>query len=132
MNRPPGVVVIAVLYWIGAFFLLFVGGVLLIGFTAFGAMAQGMQTIVAGLGSIGGILLLGFGAILAFIGYSLFQLKEWARITAIVFSGIAILAAVLSFISPIGMGMISRVFRLAVNAVIVWYLVQPQIKAAFR
>jgi hypothetical protein len=54
MQRPTGVVVIAVLYWIGAFFILCVGGLLLVGSTAFGFFGTNqMGNVFAGLGIIG-------------------------------------------------------------------------------
>ena len=84
MQRPAGVVVIAVLYWLSAFTLLLMGIVMAVGFTAFGSVATGMMSMFAGFGVIGGIILIGFGAVLAFLGYSLFQLNEWARVTTIV------------------------------------------------
>lgn len=103
-----------------------------VGFTAFGSMAQGMMGLFAGFGVIGGIVLLGFGAVLAFLGYSVFQLQEWARITTIVLVALGFGAAVLSFFNLGSGARISSLFRMAIDAVIIWYLVQPQVSATFR
>ena len=108
------------------------GVVMAVGFSAFGSVATGMMSLFAGFGVIGGIVLLGFGAVLAFLGYSVFQLQEWARVTTIVLVAIGFAAAVLSFFSFGGNARISSLFRMAIDAVIIWYLVQPQVSGAFR
>jgi len=124
--------VIAVLYWLSAFTLLLMGTIMAVGFTAFGAVAQGIMSMFAGFGVIGGIVLLGFGAVMAFIGYSLFQLQEWARVTTIVLVAIGFAAAVFGFFSFGGGARISSLFRMAIDAVIIWYLAQPPVSNAFR
>jgi hypothetical protein len=60
----------------------------------------------------------------------LFQLKEWARIVVIVFAAIGLLFGMASFFLP-GMFLFGKLIRLAVNALIIWYLMQPPVKAAF-
>jgi hypothetical protein len=132
VQRPPGVVVVAVLYWLSAFVLIVLGCIMAIGFTAFGGMATGMVSMFAGFGVIGGILLLGFGTVMALIGYSLFQLQEWARITTIVLVALSFAGAVFGLLHPIGVGVLASLVRMAIDAVIIWYLVQPQVSAAFR
>ena len=132
MQRPGGVVVIAVLYWLSAFTLLVMGVIMAVGFTAFGSVATGMMSMFAGFGVIGGIVLLGFGAVLGFLGYSLFQLNEWARVTTIVLVALGFIAAVFAFFSFGGGARISSLFRMAIDAVIIWYLMQPQVNGAFR
>ena len=132
MQRPSGVVIVAVLYWLSACTLLLMGVIMAVGFTAFGSVATGMMGMFAGFGVIGGIVLLGFGAVLAFLGYSLFQLNEWARITTIVLVALGFVAAVLSFFGLGGYARISSLFRMAIDAVIIWYLVQPQVSGVFR
>ena len=132
MQRPTGVVVIAILYWLSACTSLLMGIVMAVGFTAFGSVATGMMSMFAGFGVIGGIVLLGFGAVLAFLGYSLFQLNEWARVTTIVLVALGFIAAVSALISFGGGARISALFRMAIDAVIIWYLVQPQVSGAFR
>jgi hypothetical protein len=132
VQRPAGVVVIAILYWLSAFCLLLLGAIMAIGFTAFSGMMAGMSSLLAGFGAIGGIFLLGFGAVIAFIGYSLFQLQEWARITTIVLVAISFAGAIFGILHPIGIGRISSIVRMAIDAYIIWYLVQPQIVGCFR
>jgi hypothetical protein len=132
MQRPAGVIILAVLYWLSAFGL-FVGGIILaVGFTAFGTMSTGMMSAFAGLGVIGGVLLIGFGAVAAFIGYGLIQLQEWARITTLVLVGIGLLMGFIGLVSPFGFGRLSSIVRIAIDGFILWYLLQPQVRASFR
>ncbi len=127
MNRPAGVVLIAILYWFGAFWLLLMGAVLAIGATVFGALMSGIPAIIGGLGLIGGIFLIGLGAAVAFVGYGLFTLQEWARMTATILAVIGIVFGVLA-----GIGIFGRLIRLAINVAILWYLSQTQVKMCFR
>ena len=132
MRRPAGVVVIAILYWFGAFTLLVMGLVLAVGATVFSPVLSGFAAMIGGVGAVGGVVLLAFGVGLAFEGYGLFTLQEWARMVALVLAVIGIVFGVLSFIYPFGIGIFGRVIRLAINVAIVWYLSQPQIKMCFR
>src|ERR1051326_8273160 len=96
MNKPAGVIVIAILYFIGAAVCL-LGGLLFIaggGFLATmmsqsgEASASPLAGMMAGLGAIAGIIFLGFGVIDLLVGIGLLKLKNWARIVAIIFSAI--------------------------------------------
>jgi hypothetical protein len=132
MQRPIGIVVLAVLYWLAAFCLVMVGFALAVGLTIFSGMRTGMPTFLPGIGMIGGIVALGFGAASAFIGYGLFELQEWARVTSIVLAAIGFLGALFGFFHPIGVARFSSLVRMALDAFIIWYLVQPQIVGVFR
>jgi uncharacterized membrane protein (DUF2068 family) len=132
MQRPTGVVIISVFYWLSAFCLILLGGIMAIGFTAFSARMAGMSSLLAGFGVIGGIVLLGLGLACAVIGYCLFQLQEWARVTTIIFVAISFAGAIYGIMHPIGIGRVSSVFRMAFDVVIIWYLVQPQVIGSFR
>jgi hypothetical protein len=132
VQRPTGVIILAVLYWLSAFCLLLIGAVMAVGFTAFSGMAAGMASLFVGFGVIGGIVLLGLGAAMALVGYGLFQLQEWARITTIVLFAIGFAGGLFGLIHPIGFGRISASIRMALDGLILWYLVQPQIGRVFR
>jgi hypothetical protein len=132
MQRPTGVVILAALYWLAAFCLIMIGFALAVGLTIFSGMRTGMPTFLAGIGMIGGIVLAGFGAASAFIGYGLFQLQEWARITSIVIAAIGFMGALFGFFHPVGFARLSALVRMAVDAFIIWYLVQPAIVGVFR
>jgi uncharacterized membrane protein (DUF2068 family) len=132
MNRPGGVLVIAILYWFAAFWLVLIGIVLALGATVFSAVTAGITAMLGGLGIAAGVFVIAFGAAFAFEGYGLFTMQEWARVVAVVLSVIALVFTVLSLVSPMHVTIVGRLIRLAVNGTIVWYLNQPQVRGVFR
>lgn len=146
MQRPAGVSVLGVLDFIAAAFwlLLAVGG--FVGATFLGAIisraiAQSGNSgavgagIGAAIGVVIGILGLIFGGIALLMGWGMWSLKEWARILQIVFAGIgACFQALLTLLALTHARVLELVWHLiffAVNALIIWYLIQPQVRAAF-
>jgi hypothetical protein len=135
MGRPTGVTVIAVLDFIGAA-LCVIGGLLaLVGASFLGAFlgqAQGGNAAAGGFAAmLGGAIAVVFllaGAIAAVIGWGLWGLKDWARILQIVFAGLGILFGLFGLLHISLMLLI----RLAINALIIWYLLKPEVAAAFK
>lgn len=146
MQRPTGVTVLAVLDFIGAAFwlLLAIGG--FVGATFLGAIiSQAMErsgggaAVGAGFGAAIGVVIgifgLIFGGLAVLMGWGMWSLKEWARILQIVFaaigacfSGLAILVALTHFHV---FGLMWSLVRFSISALIIYYLIQPQVKAAF-
>jgi hypothetical protein len=144
MNKPAGVIVIAILYFIGAALCL-VGGLLFIaggGFLATvmsqsgQASASPLAGIMAGLGAVAGIICLALGVIDLLVGIGLVKLKNWARIVAIVFSAIGAAFQLLGILSSLShfnvAAMVFPVIFLGIYALIIWYLLKPEVKAAFQ
>ncbi len=146
MQRPTGVTVLAVLDYIGAAFwlLMAVGGFL--GATFLGAIISaamersGQGTALgAGVGAAIGIVIgifgLIFGGVAVLMGWGMWSLKEWARILQIVFAGIGACFQALGVLASLVhfriFGMMWNLIWVAVNAYIIYYLIQPQVKAAF-
>lgn len=146
MQRPGGVTVLAVLDFIAAAFwlLLAVGG--FVGATFLGAIISEAMArsgsggafgtgIGAAIGVVIGIVGLIFAGIAMLMGWGMWSLKEWARILQIVFAGIgACFQALLTLVALIHVRVFGLVWHLiffAVNALIIWYLIQPQVRAAF-
>jgi hypothetical protein len=140
------VTVLAVLDYIGAalWLLLAVGG--FVGATFLGAIiSQAMArsgegaAVGAGFGAAIGIVIgifgLIFGGIAVLMGWGMWSLKEWARILQIVFAGIGACLQALGALVALShfriLGMMWNLVWLAVNAFIIYYLIQPQVKAAF-
>ncbi len=155
VERPLGVSILAILYFIGGvlslvqgLFVLAGGAALLIG-KAFSPLALGSNITVAGL----------IAVIIAIVdlalGYGLWTGKEWARIIIIIFCILGILASlvlialgalsftggfaiarmipVLVFVKifaalPLVMGLIT----LVIDVLIVYYLTRPHVKAFFK
>ena len=132
MNRPTGVTVIAVLWFIGACGLALLACLFLVG----GGMAARFMPpdahipagVAAAAGGIVASVVLIFAALYVAIGVGLLQLKEWARIIALVFSALGVLGGVLSLFRFSVFG----ILRLAICGAIIWYLMQPHVVAAFK
>ncbi len=143
MGRPGGVTVIAVLYFIGAV-LCVLGGIGMLvggGFMATlinqsGAQGAGAGAgIFAALGAAVGVVFLVIAAIAILVGWGLLKLKNWARILAIVFAVLGVLGALFGLVGAFShfgtMILVWTVIRLAINGWIIWYLLQPNVSAAF-
>jgi uncharacterized membrane protein (DUF2068 family) len=136
MQKPTGVVILAILSWIFAAFLLIPALALFLG-SSFIATMIGHQfgPIAAFAGVIGGAICLFIALVTAVVAWGLWNLQEWARILTIIFSGIFLALGILgmfalAFFHPVGV--IFRLVRVAVNGVIIWYLMQPEVVAAFK
>ena len=139
MNKPAGVIVIAILYFIGTAICL-LGGLLFIAGGGFLAtltqtQQQGGAGIFAALGAAAGVLFLIIGAVEALVGWGLLKLKNWARIVAIVFSALGALSQLLGLLRSFSnfniVSVAITLIVLAVHCWIVWYLLTPPVKAAF-
>jgi len=136
MQKPTGVVILAILCWAGAAFLLLPSLALFFGSSFIAAMiGHQFGPIAAFAGVAAGAFLLVMAAVMAVIGWGLWTLQEWARILMIIFQGIGLALGILgmfalAFFHPVGM--IFRLVRIAINGVIIWYLLQPDVVAAFR
>lgn len=145
MNRPTGVTVLAVLDFIGATIEvlgavgMFIGGAFLGAILSRVAARSGSAAIGAGAGAAFGIA---FGVAFLFmafisgaVGFGMWNLKEWGRILQIVFAGIGAafqaLGFLVSLIHPRVGAMLWNLIWLSFNAWIIYYLIQPQVKAAF-
>ncbi len=136
MQKPTGVVILAILSWITAAFMLIPGLALFLG-SSFLAALIGHQfgPLATFVGVIGGAFFLIMAVVTAVIGWGLWTLQEWARILTIIFNGIFLALGVLgmfalAFFHPVGV--IFRLVRIAVNGVIIWYMLQPEVVAAFK
>ncbi len=141
--RPTGVVLIALYHFLTALILVLIAISLVVGGSLLGAMFGGMNAHPVGgmglgmvIGVFGAIFLLFFAAIAVLVGYGLWTLREWARILAIV---LAVLSLLFSLPGLLMMGLhlhffygTYRLLRIVISVLIIWYLMQPQIRAIFR
>jgi hypothetical protein len=143
MGRPVGVTILAILDFLGALaciglgILMFVGGGL-------GAMAGakagdgsgGFGALVGALGAAAGVAFLIFGVISFLVGWGLWKLKNWARIITIICMALGIAGGLFGLVGIFAhftvFGLIWTVVWLAIYALIIWYLVKPDVKAAFQ
>ena len=144
MSKPAGVIVIAILYFLGAAILVLAGIGFIVGGGAIAAMmsqqgqasGSGLAAMMGVLGAGMGIFFLIFGAIDALVGVGLLKLKSWARTTAIVLSAIGAcfqLFGLLGSLSHFNVGsFVMTLIVLSIQALIIWYLLKPEVKAAFQ
>jgi hypothetical protein len=145
MNRPTGVTVLAVFQFIGAGFcvvlalLMMVGGTFVAAILGNAARGNG-GTAMAGMGAIigvvGGVFLLILAALYGALGWGMWGLKNWARIVTIVLAAIGACLQVLGLMGSLMhfhiFALLWAIIWLGVDAAIIWYLLQPQVKAAFE
>ncbi len=145
MIRPTGVTLIAVLFFLGmalcglAAIGMFVGGAFIGSIIGAAAQQRGAGAAGAGfgamIGAIAGIFFLVIAALNGICGFGLWKMKEWARMLTIILAGIGAFFGVLGMMG----GMMHfnvllifwRLIWLGIDVLIVWYLLQPQVKAAF-
>jgi hypothetical protein len=136
--RPTGVTLIAVFHFLAAAFLVGLGLMLMLGGTL--PLLVGAGPVTSGLGlflGLAGAVVFMLLAIVAFLaGYGTWTLREWGRILSIV---LAVISLLYSFPGLLMMGLhlqlfigTYRLFRIAIAILMIWYLMQPQIRAVFR
>ncbi|HZA06600.1 MAG TPA: hypothetical protein VE619_02755 [Nitrososphaeraceae archaeon] len=106
-HRPLGVTIIAILTVIGGIAFVAIGTVLL----------------VVGIGFV----LIAISIAYFAMAYGLWNGKRWAWTITLILSGIGIILAIAS----IAVGNIGAVFHIILNAVIIYYLYRPNVKAFF-
>lgn len=143
MGRPVGVTILAILNFIGAAVCL-LGGIGMIlggGFIATMLSQQGQGSagaagVLAGLGAAAGIFIIIMGGVSALVGFGMWKLKGWARIVSIVLyalSGVFQLLGILGSLAHFNaFALIWGAFWVAVDAFVIWYLLKPEVKAAFQ
>jgi hypothetical protein len=143
MGRPVGVTILAILNFIGAAFCL-LGGIAIIlggGFIATMLSQQGQGSagaagVLAGLGAAAGVAIIIVGGVSALVGFGLWKLKGWARIVSIVLFTISAVMQLLGLLGTLAhfnvFAFVWTVFWIAVDAFVIWYLLKPEVKAAFK
>ena len=106
-HRPLGVTIIAILTVIGGIAFIAIGTVLLIVGIGFVLIAISIAYFV--------------------MAYGLWNGKRWAWTITLILSGIGIILGIAS----IAVGNIGAVFHIILNAVIIYYLYRPNVKAFF-
>jgi hypothetical protein len=139
--RPTGAALIAIYHFLSALFLVLFAIFLAVGGTVLGAMfASGHESPLGGLGMMVGMVgavFFFFYAVVAFVaGYGIWTLREWGRILSIVLAAVSLLFSLPGlFLMGLHFHLFFgtyRLFRITISILIIWYLMQPQIKALFQ
>jgi hypothetical protein len=138
--RPTGIALIAIYHFLAAAFLVFLAIALGVGGSFIAAMfGAGRSLPLGGLGFLVGVLgatfSLVFACVAALAGYGVWTFREWGRILCIVLAVISILFSLPGLLLHMHFGLFLggyRIIKVAIQVLIVWYLVQPQIVVLFR
>ncbi len=142
MGRPVGVTILSILDFVGGAFCVLCGVGMIAG-GGFVAATLSKQTqnagaagLIASMGAALGFILIIFAAVYFLLGWALLQLKDWARIVTMVFAGIGAvlqLPGLISSLTRLHMGgLLVGGVLLAIDALIFWYLLTPEVKSAFQ
>ena len=120
MEKPTGVVILAILGWVWAACLLIPALALFFGSSFIAAMVgQQFGPIAALAGVVGGAIFLVMALVTAVVSWGLWTLQEWARILTIIMNGLAMVPAVLTLFGWFHpFGIFFRLVRIAVHGVI--------------
>jgi len=123
-QRPTGVTVLSVLWFIGAVLLVLFGVLLIAGGSAINAfygnqLAAQELALFAGIG----VVFLVFGLAAALEGWGLWTGRSWAWWVQVVLSALGVLS-ILSFTAD-------SILNAAISALILWYLFKPYVKEFF-
>jgi hypothetical protein len=138
MERPTGVTILAVLYFIGAAILAICGLLFIVGGSMLSGLAQsggpGSAIFAAG-GAIVGAVFIVLALLDLAIAIGFIKLQNWARVLAIVLIGIGVLFGVIGMFGLLAHLMLFvLVWRLILLAIQIWillYLFKPHVKQAF-
>jgi Predicted membrane protein (DUF2127) len=125
MQRPTGITVLAILAAIGGVFGI-LGGLALISVGTVVATSSGL----GGLAAVLGLIALAYGILSLVLAYGFWTLQPWAWTLGVGLEVAGIVINVLQYInntSALG----GTIFSIAINAIVLWYLYQPNVKAAF-
>ena len=124
--RPTGITILAVLAAIGGV-LGILAGIAIVGIGGFAAASSGTAAYF-GLGAVAGIIVLALGVLNLAFAYGAWTLKPWAwplgvglQVASLIWAGLAILGGDVS----------GQIIGIAISAIILYYLFQPNIKAVF-
>jgi hypothetical protein len=128
ITRPTGITVLAVLTAIAGVLLLLGGFAAVFG----GALLGGVVNApLGGLVALIGVATLVLGAVYFFSAFGLWNLRVWAWQLAVIASIAQIVLTVIQYLGgAVGIG--SVVIQVLISGLILWYLNQPPIRAAFN
>jgi len=140
MQRPLGVTIIAAIQFAGTAFLIAASFVLGTGIidsilVASRSPAWPRFVSVAGGGRLAATAVLLLAVFLGALGYGMWHLRNWARITTITVEALSAIFTAFAIFWTLAHGtvflLLCASIRLATNVIILWYLNQPQVVRAF-
>ena len=124
--RPTGVAVLAILDFIVGILAL-LGGVFIAALGGSGLLALYGYGFFSGfVAAIGGVIII-IGIFAIIVGWGMWSGKEWAWILAIILYALGALSGLISLAG----GNVGSVLGLLIDALLLWYLFRPHVKAFF-
>lgn len=146
--RPTGVVLIAIYHFLTAALILLIAIAVIIGGGLLGTfLSSRFETrfgtgLGLAIGIVAAIFLFGMAVLAIFAGYGMWSMREWGRILNIVLAAISLLFGLPGLLFSLGHAHVFflggflfggfGLIRIAISAVIIWYLVQPNVVALFQ
>ncbi len=131
MQRPTGITILAVLAFIGGVFGILGAFALIAGGAIIGAAgASAVTSAGGGLIAVYGILVLILSVVELVFAVGAWGLKPWAWQLGVILEGFSIVLSIISILvgwSTIG----NQIVSVAIAAIIIYYLMTPDIKRAF-
>lgn len=124
MQRPTGITILAILAGIGGVFGLLAALALL------GLGGVGAATGLGGFVFVAGLIALAYAVLSLALAYGFWTLQPWAWPLGVGVQVLGVLQALLQFANDQA-NLVSVIISLAIAGVILWYLFQPHVKAAF-
>ena len=143
MQRPVGVTIISIFQLFIATILLVLAVASVLGMGFLGTFLGDSREIgapgfvfLAGAGVVVGVVVVFFAALFATLGYGMWNLREWARIATMVLAVLGALGAAFGLFWGLAHFRVfvfsATAIRLGINLLILWYLNQQHVIAAFR
>jgi hypothetical protein len=131
MQRPAGVTVISVLFFLAAIYLWTIGAVKLLAPEAISLMSG--APLMYGLELAGPYMAILVGTGYALVGWGLFRMHNWARWAAMLVMVVAVAALVPKIsMAELGVPVLWYGLQIALRAAVAWYLAQaPAVIDAF-
>jgi hypothetical protein len=145
--RPTGVVLIAIYHFLTAAVLVFIAVALVVGGSLLGNFlsthfdARFGAGLGLAVGIVAAVFLFAMAVLAITAGYGMWAMREWGRILNIALAAISLVFALPSLMFSMahahiffggflfgGFGLI----RIAISALIIWYLIQPSVVALFQ
>ena len=137
--RPTAVTLIAVYHSLAAAFLGLVGCGLFVGGKVI-RMLGGTDAVLLPrtgflIGVVGGTIFLASALLHVLAGYGVWSIENWGRVLAIILAIISLLFALPGLLLTAMMMHVffggSRILRIVISVLIIWYLLKPEVKALF-
>jgi hypothetical protein len=124
--RPTGVAVLAILDFLAGILAL-LGGVFIAALGGSGLLALYGYGFFSGFVAVVGGFVIIIGIFAIIVGWGMWSGKEWAWILAIILYALGALSSVISLAG----GNLGSVVGLLIDALLLWYLFRPHVKAFF-